>query len=200
MDINSRAGLGALYSGLGHTHCSAFLSLLGLPSLTSRNCKIRERESEQVAKRTYDLHTEKEKELSQLTRADEEDVVKIGVSYDMGWRKRGRSHDLSSGMGSAIGVKTRKVLSYAARNTMCPVCQEAEKSNKEPNAHDCRKNHHGSSKSMEANVAVQLFTDATASGVSYSTYIGDDDSTTESRLKTLVNYDIEKWSDINHAC
>ena len=49
-------------------------------------------------------------------------------------------------------------------------------------------------------MAVQLFTDATASGVSYSTYIGDDDSTTESRLKTLVDYDIEKWSDINHAC
>ena len=127
-------------------------------------------------------------------------MVKIGVSYDMGWRKRGRSHDLSSGMGSAIGVKTRKVLSYATCNTMCPVCQEAEKNNKEPDAHDCRRNHHGSSKSMEANVAVQLFTDATASGVSYSTYIGDDDSTTESRLKTLVDYDIEKWSDINHAC
>ena len=44
LDINSRAGLGALHSGLGHTHCSAFLSLLGLPSLTSRNFKIRERE------------------------------------------------------------------------------------------------------------------------------------------------------------
>ena len=53
---------------------------------------------------------------------------------------------------------------------------------------------------MEPNVAMQLFTDATASGVSYSTYIGDDDSATESRLKTLVNYVIEKWSDINHAC
>ena len=99
LDINSRAGLGALHSGLGHTHCCAFLSLLGLPSLASRNVKIRERESgrviEQIAKRTCDLHTEKEKGLSQLTRADEEDVVKIGISYDMGWRKRGHSHDSS---------------------------------------------------------------------------------------------------------
>ena len=66
--------------------------------------------------------------------------------------------------------------------------------------HDCRRNHQGSSKSMEANVAVQLFGDAVESGVRYSTYVGgDDDSTTENRLQSLVAYDIEKWSDINHA-
>ena len=53
---------------------------------------------------------------------------------------------------------------------------------------------------MEASVAVQLFKDAVASGVSYSTYFGDDNSTTENHLKTLVNYEIEKWSNINHSC
>ena len=52
---------------------------------------------------------------------------------------------------------------------------------------------------MESNVAVELFTDAVKQGVSYATYVGGDDSTTESRLKTLVAYDVEKWSDINHA-
>ena len=52
---------------------------------------------------------------------------------------------------------------------------------------------------MEANVAVQLFGDAVEGGVRYSTYVGDDDSTTENRLQSLVAYDIEKWSDINHA-
>ena len=65
--------------------------------------------------------------------------------------------------------------------------------------HDCCRNHQGSSKSMEANVAVQLFGDAVEGGVRYSTYLGDDDSTTENRLQSLVAYDIEKWSDINHA-
>ena len=53
---------------------------------------------------------------------------------------------------------------------------------------------------MEANVAVQFFPKAVQHRVTYSTYVGDDDTTTESRLKALVNYDIEKWSDINHAC
>ena len=52
---------------------------------------------------------------------------------------------------------------------------------------------------MEANVAVQLFGHAVKSGICCSTYVGDDDSTTENRLESLVAYDIEKWSDINHA-
>ena len=78
--------------------------------------------------------------------------------------------------------------------------QETQKQNKDPGLHDCRRNHQGSSKSMEANVAVKLFKDAVASGVSYSTKVGDDDSTTENHLKTLVSYEIEKWSDVNHSC
>ena len=52
---------------------------------------------------------------------------------------------------------------------------------------------------MESNVAVELFTDAVNHQVSYATYVGDEDSTTESRLATLVPYNIKKWSDINHA-
>lgn len=87
----------------------------------------------------------------------------------------------------------------AFKCAMCRACDAAEKNKQAPGTHNCRKNHHGSSKSMEANVAVELFSDAVASGVSYSTYVGDEDSTTESRLRTLVHYRIEKWSHINHV-
>ncbi|CAH3152988.1 unnamed protein product [Porites lobata] len=128
-----------------------------------------------------------------------EGPVAVGVYYDMGWRKRGKSYDSSSGVGTAVGLKTGKVISYATRNTLYRVCQEAVASNREPTVHDCRRNHEGSSKSMEANVAVQLFGDAVEGGVRYSTYVGDDDSTTENRLQSLVAYDTQKWSDINHA-
>ena len=83
---------------------------------------------------------------------------------------------------------------------MCRICQQAENENRQPREHDCRRNHEGSSKSMEANAAVQLFPESVRHGVTYSTYVGGDDSTTESRLKALDNYDIETWSDINHAC
>ena len=40
-------------------------------------------------------------------------------------------------------------------------------------------------KQEEANVAVQLFSNAITCGVLYSTYVGDEDSTTESRLKSF---------------
>ena len=109
----------------------------------------------------------------------------------MGWRKRGKSYDSSSGVGTAVGLKTGKVISYATRNTLCRVCQEAVANNREPTVHDCRRNHEGSSKSMEANVAVQLFGNAVEGGVRYLTYVGDDDSTTENRLQSLVAYDIK---------
>lgn len=41
-----------------------------------------------------------------------------------------------------------------------------------------KKKHAGSSKSMERDVAYQLWCSAPEAGVKYSTYIGDDDSTT----------------------
>ena len=118
-DINSRAVLGAFHSGLGrHSQYSGLLATLGLPSLTAQNYKHWERESgktvEVVSKRCCEIYTEVEKNESKSQTCDDE-IVKIGVSYDMGWRKRGRTYDSSSGMGSAIGVKTGKVLSYATR-------------------------------------------------------------------------------------
>ena len=198
--MTSRAGLGALHSGIGHAHYSGLLSTIGISSLSSSNFKNRERESgkavEEVARESCQRFNDEEKRLSST---GEEEIVKVGVSYDMGWRKRGRSHDSSSGVGTAVGLQTGKVISYATRNTICRVCAEAQKKNQEAVAHDCRKNHQGSSKSMEANVAVELFSGALSSGVAYTTYVGDYDSATESHLKTLATYDIEKWSDINHA-
>ena len=43
-DINSRAGLGAFHSGLGHAQYSGVLATLGLLLLTPQNYKHRERE------------------------------------------------------------------------------------------------------------------------------------------------------------
>lgn len=92
----------------------------------SRNFKTRERESgsaiETVAKESCEFFTEEEKKQSGSEKSGEGNIVKFGVSYDMGWRKRGRSHDSSSGTGTAIGLKSGKVISYATQNTMCRIC------------------------------------------------------------------------------
>lgn len=48
---------------------------------------------------------------------------------------------------------------------------------------------------MESSVACQL-SQLPARGIKYDQYIGDDDSTTFSYLKTDVTYDLEKYFNI----
>ena len=65
--------------------------------------------------------------------------------------------------------------------------------------HDCRKNHNGSFKAMEPIVACELWNAASKQHAKFSTYVGDDDTTTLSHLTENVPYNVEKWSDIVHA-
>ena len=74
-----------------------------------------------------------------------------------------------------MGLEIGKFISYATRNAIFRVCAEAEEENQEAVTHDCRKNHQGSFKRMEGNVAVKLFSTKLSSGVAYSSYVGNDD-------------------------
>ena len=117
----------------------------------------------------------------------------------MGWKKRGKGHNSLTGHGAVMGPVTGKVLSFATRCKTCQVCEASKKMGKIAKKHDCRKNHTGSSKSMEREVACQLWCSAPDAKVKYSTYIGDDDSTTLADIRTKVPYHVEKYSDIIHA-
>ena len=61
-----------------------------------------------------------------------------------------------------------------------------------------RKNHKGSSKIMETEVACQLFKEAPKNNVKFSSYVGDDDSTTLAELVKRTPYKLQKYSDIIH--
>ena len=128
-------------------------------------------------------------------------TVGLAVSYDMGWAKRGKGHNSLEGVGHAIGVETGKVLSFGTRKKRCATCWRSEQRGVSPPKHDCRRNWYGSAKAMEGDVAVQLASQAreTTLDVSYSTFIGDDDACTISKLHKEVSADIEKWSDVVHA-
>ena len=52
---------------------------------------------------------------------------------------------------------------------------------------------------MEPNVACALWNAAPEHHVKFSTYVGDDDTTTLSHLHQNVPYGVQKWSDIVHA-
>ena len=117
----------------------------------------------------------------------------------MGWQKRGKGHNSLTGQGTAMGLKAGKVLAYATRFKLCRTCSYASREGKQVKQHDCRKNHNGSSKAMEPSVACELWNAPPKQNARFSTYVGDDDTTTLSLLTESLPYDVEKWSDIVHA-
>ena len=145
------------------------------------------------------LENEIEIEKASGTVLDKDGLLPISVSYDMQWLKWGRANDSLTGHGAVMGSKTKKVIDFASVNKFCRICDSANLKGVEPNEHDCRLSHKGSSKSMEAEVGVKLFKEAPNYGIKYSVFIGDDDSATIAKIREEVDYNVEKWSDSNHA-
>ena len=89
-----------------------------------------------------------------------EEIKQLGiiVSYDMGWQKRstGRIYDSLSGHGYMIGCLSGKVVSFGVRSKKCVKCTRATNKNMVVKPHFCTINHHGSSGSMEAALALGL--------------------------------------------
>lgn len=144
------------------------------------------------------LSIERAQALLNGCQPDDNNLVSISCSFDMGWQKRGKGHNSHTGHAAAMSLATGKVLDYTTKNKACRSCDAAKKAGRQAKQHDCRKNHSGSSKAMEASAAVELFTNVTKSNVKFSTYTGDDDSTTELHLKQKVPYGVQKWSDTVH--
>lgn len=130
---------------------------------------------------------------------DAEGFVRVSCSYDMGWQKRGKGHNSSTGHGAVMGLKTGKVMDYTTRTKAVEFVKMLKKTGEKAKIHDCRINHFASSKVMEPLVAVDLFTPSLKSNVKLSVYTGDDDSTTAAHIKQKVSYPVEKWTDIVHA-
>lgn len=86
-----------------------------------------------------------------------DEVVRVKVSYDMGWSKwgAGRNYDNLNGYGAIIGHKSGLVLDYATCNRKCKKCDL----NEEQTDHDCRMNFYGSAKAMEPHVGKKLIVD-----------------------------------------
>ena len=99
----------------------------------------------------------------------------------------------NSGHSAVMSQSSGKIFDYATKGKKCGTCEYAERSKTNPKIHDCRKNHNGSSKSMEPLSAVKLFKSAPNHGIKYSTYTGDEDSTTELYLNQKVLYCIKKF-------
>ena len=204
-DVNSRIALGAIDNGIGYSHIKSFLTTLDIPSINKSAYKRREQEIgvaiEAVAANSCEMALENETEIEKTNGKvpDEDGLLPLAVSYDMQWLKRGKANDSLTGHGAIIGSKTKQIISFASANKVCRICDNAKSKGVKAARHDCRLNHKGSSKSMEAQVGVKLFSEAPNNGVKYSVFIGDDDSSTIAKIREEVDYNVEKWSDTTHA-
>ena len=119
-NINTRAALVSLHAGIGNAHPNNLLSTMNIPSMNHRLFKKREREIgnvvENIARESCKLNLNLEKGMAEQSSSPSADgLVGIAVSYDMGWQKRGRVYNSSTGHGAAMGLATGKVVSYSTR-------------------------------------------------------------------------------------
>ena len=156
---------------------------------------------EQVTKKSYKtaMSQKRNAAIKKDEKADYQGCINIPCSYDMGWQKRGKGHNSSTGHIAVMGFTYGKVMDYTTKTKSCRVCTNTKNTGKEAKQHNCRLNHTESSKAMEPMAAVHLFTESLNSNVKLSVYVGDDDSTTAAHIKEKVPYPEEKWTDIVHA-
>lgn len=180
--MNEQVVLGTIYSGNGHAQLESLLAPLGVACMDSKTYKSIERDVgrqiEQGVRESCNKWSAVEKSITNSS--------DLAISYDMGWQKRGKAHNSSTGQGTAVGVNSGKVIDFETRNLSCRICESAQKSGNEAREHDCRKNHRGSSKSMEPEAAIAIYQRAKQNGVRYDVLIGDEDSTTISRIRQIT--------------
>ena len=162
--------MAATDNGLGFSRVNSILTALDIPSMTRKTYKIWEHEVRKIAKgvakdsckEMLDQECTLAKKNEAVVRGD--GLLPLSVSFDMGWSKRGRAHNSLTGHGAVMGLLTGKALDYTTRNKLCTTCSSAKKDDCSPNPNDCRLNHKMSSKSMEPESAVKLFSRAPAQG------------------------------------
>ncbi|KAJ8684807.1 hypothetical protein QAD02_020600 [Eretmocerus hayati] len=125
---------------------------------------------------------------------------KIRVAYDAGWRKRssGHAYNSRSGHGTAVGLFSGEVISYSVKTKDCKKCSLGHPKT----GHDCRQNHTGSAKYMEAAMAVELIAKnelLERENVEAGVMVMDDDSSVTAAVRRVADGPIERWSDFNHT-
>ncbi len=138
-DINSRVGLGCLHAEIGQTHINNLLATANILGFTNRTFKKREREVgvaiEIVAKKSCKqvINDEKLSALSNGIQPDENNICEVSCSFDMGWQKRGKGHNSSTGHVAVMSMTTGIVMDYTTRVKTCRFCDYANAKTYQPN-------------------------------------------------------------------
>lgn len=98
---------------------------MNIPPLNSSTFKKREREAgkavEKVAKKSCKDYVAIERltAVSTGSQADENNLISVQCSFDMGWQKRGKGHNSRTGHAAVMSLSNGKVLDYTTKNKTC---------------------------------------------------------------------------------
>ena len=153
--VNTKVAGAIIHSGIGVHALERFMNAIEVPPASKTTIKAREREIGVHFESVADLSCKQclESEITAEKMSTCNQTAEITASFDGGWQARGssRNYNSKSGHAALIGSATGKVLNYAVRNRNCAQCEKDATKD-----HDCRLNWFGSSKPMEADIAVQL--------------------------------------------
>ena len=65
-------------------------------------------------------------------KADDQGCINIPCSYDMGWQKRGKGHNSSTGHAAVMDLTYGKAMDYTTRTKSCRVSTNAKKLENKP--------------------------------------------------------------------
>jgi hypothetical protein len=210
--VNILYVLGLISVGDGCSEAGRLLGLLGLSNHTTMEGRsftaIEERISPYIEELTNEILHENLVAEVKATVSDSSDFYlwqqalqgsvalsktrypQISVSYDMAWQQRnsGNRYNSASGHALFVGGKTRQCLSLVVKSKVCNLCSTWEKKNDVTvlpiPPHRCRKNHEGSSGSMESQACLEMTIKMFDKKMcSIHTICIDDDASTRSMLK-----------------
>jgi hypothetical protein len=193
--INILYVLGFISVGDGCSEAGCLLGLLGLPNHTTMESRsftaVEERISPYIQQLTDEIIHENLSAEVQETVVDPSDFANwkqdieqgtlvlsrlrypnLNASYDMAWQQRnsGNRYDSASGHALLVGAKTRRPIAVMIKSKLCNMCSTWKMKHDitvDPvPLHNCRKNHEGTSGSMEPLACLEMTVDMFERGTS----------------------------------
>lgn len=128
-------------------------------------------------------------EWSKWKQGKRDDCIGLDVSYDMGWQKKssGRHYDSLLGHCFLVGLLTNKIIGLKVYSKACSVCESLHE-DQNPD-HECSKNWHGSSGSMECYGALDLRNEIYGqyNKVFFENFLSNNDSATRATISLKEN-------------
>lgn len=215
-EINRRATLASIYGGYGFGGLKNFQMIMGTP-IFNKSTFVEQSNAIGIAveetlngiiQRSADCVRNAYAELN--IQPDDDGILDIAVSYDGTWMKRG--HTSNFGVGIAIDLITGLVLDFKVYSRYCHACALKERKLKsdefkcwfEMHKDSCDKNFFGTSGSMEAAAAVEIWRRSVEKHkFRYTTLLSDGDAKTHQALVEAniygQNYEIKKEECVNHV-